>query len=360
MTRQDTYVLITIGASANMHLWPYGRKQKPKQFLDFFNTGKSLLQTVFEQYKGVCPEDHIYIAVPREHAHWVYEQLPLSKHQVLVEPVRRNTAPCVAYACYKIRTKDPNAVIVVSPAEHLIMGEVAFVRDIRKAVEVAYAHAGQLLVVGIRPHKPEVKYRYIQYHLESSGAVKKVKTFTENPQQELAQLFLDSGDFAWNTDIYVWHVSAMINAFEHYLSEVAEIFEEGENMYYTEEEESFIQKAYSQCKSVSIAHGIYEKADNMNLLLGNFDWANIISWNSLYALKPKDEYHNTLDANALVYDSKNCFVHANNKDKLIVLAGLEGYLVSDTDDVLLICPMQMEDKIKEFIKDARTQGDRYI
>lgn len=360
MTRQDTYVVITIGTSASTHLWPYSRKQKPKQFLDFFGTGKSLLQTVFEQYKGVCPEEHIYIVVSKEHAHWVYEQLPhLDRHQVLAEPVRRNSAPCVAYACYKIRKKDPNAVVVISPADHLIMGEVAFVRDIRKSVEVAFAHANKLLVMGIRPHKPEVRYHYIQYHLDSGSFVKKVKTLTENPQQDLAQLFLDSGDFAWNTDIYVWHINAIIAAFENHLSDVAEIFEDGYNVYDTEEEERFIQHAYSQCKSVSLTHGIFERVDNMHMILGNFDWASVSSWNNLHELKPKDDNHNSVDANAMIYDSKNCFVRGA-KDKLIVIADLNSYLVSDTDDVLLICPRHMEDRFKEFIKDAKANGDHYI
>lgn len=360
MTRQDTYVVITIGASSSTHLWPYSRRQKPEQFLDFFNTGKSLLQTVFEQYKGVCPEEHIYVAVSKEHVHWVYEQLPtLSPSQVLVEPVRRGSALCIAYACYKIRKKDPNAIVVISPADHLIMGEVAFVRDIRKAVEVAYAHTHKLMVIGIKPHKPEVEYHYIQYHVDSGSFLKKIKTFTENPQQDLAQLFLDSGDFAWNTDIYVWHINAIITAFEHHLADVAEIFEDGHTAYFTNEEERFVQQAYSQCKSVSITHGIFEKTNNMHIILGNFDWASICSWNNLYELRPKDENHNLVDGKAMVYDSKNCLV-LGDTDKLIVLSHLNGYLVSDTKDVLLICPRHMEDRLKEFMKDAKANGNHYI
>lgn len=361
MTRNDTYVIITIGNTAGSSFWPYSRKLKPKQFLDFFGTGKSLLQTTYEQSKGICPEENIFITVSKDHAHWVAEQLPqVSSHQILLEPFRRNSAPCVAYACYKIRQHDPGAVIVVTPVDHLILGEVAFVRDIRKAVEVASADRDKLLVMGIKPHKPEVNYRYIQYHYDSGGVVKKVKTFTEKPQSDLAQLFLESGDFAWNTDIYIWHVDAILDAYRRYLPEVAEIFEEGTGYYYTEGENAFIQRAYSHCKSVSIAHGILEKTGNVLIIIGNFDWTGINSWNSLYELKSKDPHNNAVEANAFLYESKDCYVKGEKK-KLIVIHNLEGHLVIDTEDVLLICPREMEEKLKDFISDAKARkGDHYL
>lgn len=361
MTRNDTYVVIALGNTASINFWPYSRKQKPKQFLDFFGIGKSLLQTTYEQSKGICPEENIYITVSKDHAHWVAEQLPhVSAHQILHEPVRRNSAPCIAYACYKIKQRDPNAVIVVTPTDHIILGEVAFVRDIRKAVEVASADRDKLLVVGIKPHKPEVNYRYIQYRYDSGGVVKKVKTFTEKPQSDLAQLFLDSGDFIWNTDIYVWHVEAILAAYRKYLPDVAEIFEEGAGYYYAEEENAFIQRAYSHCKCVSISHGILEKSNNVHTLIGNFDWAGVNCWNSLYELKPKDPHNNAVEADAFLYESKDCYVKGP-KNKLIVIHNLEGYLVTDTDDVLLICPRNMEEKLKDFTSDAKSKkGDRFV
>lgn len=361
MTRNDTYVVITIGNTASNNFWPYSRKLKPKQFLDFFGIGKSLLQTTYEQSKGICPEENIYIAVAKDHAHLVAEQLPhVNPHQILLEPVRRNSAPSIAYACYKIKQHDPNAVIVITPTDHIILGEIAFVRDIRKAVEVASADRDKLLVIGIKPHKPEVNYRYIQYHYDTGGVVKKVKTFTEKPQSDLAQLFLDSGDFVWNTDIYVWHVDAILNTYRKYLPEVAEIFEEGAEYYYTGKENTFIQRAYSHCKGVSIAQGIFEKSDNIIMIIGNFDWAGINSWNSLYELKPKDHHKNAVEANTLLYESKDCYVKSA-KEKLIVICNLEGYLVTDTEDVLLICPRNIEEKLKDITSDAKAKkGDHFI
>lgn len=361
MTRNDTYVVISVGNTANCNFWPYSRKQRPKQFLDFFGTGKSLLQSTFERCKGICPEENIYITVSREHADLVSTQLPhLHPRQVLKEPVRRNSAPCIAYACYKIKERDPNAVIVITPTDHIVLGEVAFVRDIRKAVETASADREKLLVMGVKPHKPEVSYRYIQYHYNSREIVKKIKTFTEKPQHDLAQLFLDSGDFAWNTDIYVWHVEAILAAYEKLLPDVAEIFDEGAGYYDTDEEKTFIHQAYSHCKSVSVTNGLLEKAENVYLALGNFDWAGINSWNSLYDLKPRDACNNVLEANAFMYDSNNSYIKGP-KEKLIVTHNLDGYLVVDTKDVLLICPREMEDKLKNFMSDARAkEGDRFI
>ncbi len=361
MTRNDTYVVIAVGNTASSHFWPFSRRHKPKQFLDFLGTGRSLLKATFERYKGICPEENIYVVVSKDYAPLVHEQLPqLSPEQVLLEPVRRNSAPSIAYACHKIKKRDPDAVIVVTPTDHIVLGEVAFVRDVRKAVEIASNDQDKLLVVGIKPHKPEENYRYIQYHYDSGGVVKKVKTFTEKPQQELAELFLNSGDFAWNTDIYVCHVEALLTAYRKYLPEVAEIFEEGEGFYLTPEENSFIQRAYSHCKSVSVTTGILEKAENIYMILGNFDWAGIHSWNSLFDLKSKDSHHNVTEGNTLLYSSKHCLVKGT-PDKLIVLHDLEGYLVVDTKDVLLICPRHLEDKLKNLTSHIREKkGDQYL
>ncbi len=361
MTRPDTYVVITVGNTASSSFWPYSRKQKPKQFLDLFNTGQSPLQATFNRCQGICPEDNIYVVVSKEHVPLVQEQLPgLGAQHILAEPVRRNAAPCIAYACYKIREHNPDALIVVTPTDHIVMGEVAFVRDVRSAVETVATYREKLLVMGIKPHKAETSYRYIQYHHDSGGPVRRIKTFTEKPQHDLAQLLLDSGDFAWNTDIYIWHVQTILAAYQQYLPEVFEIFDEGRPYYNTPEEEAFIRRAYSQCKSTSMIHGVLEKADNVYVMLGNFDWADVDSWNTLYEMKQKDAGQNVVEANAFLYDIKNSYIKGS-RHKLIIVHQLEGYLVADTEDVLLICPRHMEDKIKTFTSDVRAKkGERFV
>lgn len=359
MTREDTYVLITVYSSNSSNFWPYSRKHLPKQFLDLLGTGRSLLQLTYERSKGICPEENIYISVPKEYLNLFESQLPdFPKKNILVEPVRRNSAPCIAYASYKIKQLNQNAVIVVCPASHAVFGEIAFVRDIRKAVEVACMDKNALFIVGIKPHKPETSYAYIQYHHDHLGLVKKVKTFTERPQAELAKLLLESGDFAWNTKIFIWHVDAILEAFEEYIPEVAETFHECIPYFFTEDENQSMMKAYAHCKNVSISTAVLEKADNVYLILGQFDWSSVSSWPSLYGLKEKKEEKNIVEANALMLDSKNCYVKSNSK-KLIVVQGLKNYLIADSEDVLLIYPK--DNSLKSVMNEVKIhKGEKYI
>ena len=361
MTRKDTFVVITLYSTSSINFWPYSRKQKPKQFLDLLGNGRSLLQLTFERSKGICPEENIFVSVSKEYASLVTEQLPfLSEQQILIEPVRRNSAPCIAYACYKIKKKHKNAVVVVCPADHAVFGEIAYVRDVRKGVEIASANKNSLLILGIKPHKAETAYGYIQYHHDGSAAVKRVKTFTEKPQQELARLFLESGDFAWNTKIFVWHVDAILEAFECYVPEVAETFRDGLDYYYTEEEAQFVFKAYSHCKNVSISSSILEKADNVYLILGQFDWSDLSSWNSLYDVKDKKDQQNITDGNVILIESRRCIVKSKG-DKLVVVNGLKNYLVIDSEDALLITPKAGSENLKSITNTVKnSKGDKFI
>ncbi|MGA0559332.1 mannose-1-phosphate guanylyltransferase [Larkinella sp. VNQ87] len=353
------YVVIMAGG-VGTRFWPFSRTNNPKQFHDVLGTGKSLLQQTAERFDGICPPENIYIVTSSEYHKLVKDQLPyLSDDQILCEPVRRNTAPCVAYAAYKIAQKDPEANMVVAPADHIILKEDEFRATIQTALD---ATAGQniLVTLGIQPSRPDTGYGYIQYIPDSDDkGVKKVKTFTEKPHLELAKQFLESGEFVWNAGIFVWNAQAIRQAFEAYMPETAEIFAEGNEWYYTEKEEPFINKAYSLCKSISIDNGIMEKAQNVYVVLSDFGWSDLGTWKSLYEVSGKDENENVTDGTHLLYNTSNNIIKTP-KNKLVVISGLEGFIVAEFDGVLLICPKEEEQKVKEFVADAKNHGAHFV
>lgn len=356
---QNWYVVIMAGGIGS-RFWPYSRNSYPKQFLDVLNTGQSLLQMTVQRFKTICPPENIYIVTNKDYEGLVKEQLPqLQNNQILSEPVKRNTAPCVAFAAYKIREKNPNATMVVAPSDHAIFHETEFVSSIRKALTEA-EQGDKLITLGIKPNRPETGYGYIQYIENSGEELKKVKTFTEKPQLELAQKFLESGDFVWNAGIFIWRADSIIQAFEEYLPEQAEIFEEGRSQYYTEREEAFIRKAYSQCKNISIDYGIMEKAGNVYVMLADFGWSDLGSWNSLHEIREKDANNNAIDANVLLFDTTESIVKGDH-DKLIVVQGLEGYLVAQCEDVTLICKKDDEQRFREYVSEVKSKkGDKFL
>ena len=361
MARTNTFVVITTGNHTASDFWPFSRKHIPKPFLDLLGTGKSLLQLTYERCKTFGKEANILVATTEKYASLVRDQLPhLTARQLLIEPTNRGAATTAAYAAYRIKTIDPTAVMVMMPADHAVFGEVAFSRDMGKALEVAASDQKKILMIGIMPTKPETNYRYIQYHYDSGGVVKKVKTLTEKPQIELANLFLNSGDFVWNTDIYIWHVNSIIHALNSYLPDVAEVFAGGSEYYGTENETSFLKKAYSQCKNSSLSYSILEKTDSNYVMLGNFDWSAVDSWNSLFALKLQEGEENTIEANSLTFESKGCYIKSTGK-KLIIAHSLHNFLIADSPDVLLICPKSEVEQLKYILKEAEDQkGDEYI
>lgn len=357
---QNWYVVIMAGGIGS-RFWPYSRNNYPKQFLDVLNTGQSLLQMTVARFKSICPPENIYIVTNKDYEGLVAAQLPeLHADQILSEPVKRNTAPCVAFAAYKIRRKNPDATMVVAPSDHAIFHETEFVRSIEKALHAA-EQGNKLITLGIKPNRPETGYGYIQYIEDAGAKMKKVKTFTEKPQLELARKFIESGDFVWNAGIFIWRAKDIIEAFEKYLPEQAEIFEEGKDVYYTPDEESFIRKAYSQCRNISIDYGIMEKADNVYVLLADFGWSDLGSWNSLHEIhEKKDKDNNVIDGNVLLFDSKECMLKGDD-DRLIVVQGLEGYLVAQCDDVTLICKKDDEQRFREYVSEVKSKkGDKFL
>ncbi len=353
-----TYVIIMAGG-VGTRFWPFSRTSYPKQFHDVLGMGRTLLQQTADRFDGICPSENIFIVTSSLYKDLCKQQLPqLSDDQILCEPVARNTAPCIAYACYKIAQHDPEANVIVAPADHIILKEEEFKRTVQTALD---ATNGQdiLVTLGIQPSRPDTGYGYIQYIADSSQPVKKVKTFTEKPHLELAQQFVESGEFVWNAGIFVWNVQAIIKAFDTYLPEVAEIFEEGKGAYYTEQEEPFIDKAYSLTKSVSIDNGIMEKAPNVYVVLSDFGWSDLGTWKSLYEASDKNEDFNVIDGHILLYDTKNCIIKTP-KDRLVVVNGLDGYIVAEYDNVLMICRKEEEQKVKSFVADAKERGAEFV
>ncbi len=345
--------------------WPLSRKIKPKQFLDITGTGKTLIQQTFQRFSKIIPLENFLIVTSVQYKDLVLEQLPeLKEEQVLLEPLRRNTAPCAAYATYKIKSKNPEANFVVAPSDHLILREEEFIRQIEKGIEFAKSK-NALLTLGIKPCRPETEYGYIQVkrkeEFNALDNLYKVKTFVEKPDLEMAQVFIDSGEFFWNSGIFIWSMSSIISALETHLNDIAALFSKGLKLYNTEDEIHFINKTYSECRGISIDYGIMEKAKNVYVLTADFDWSDLGTWGSLYEHEDKDSDGNVVNGdNVLMYNAQNCIVNISN-EKVAVLQGLDGYIVAESNDTLMICRREDEQQIKQFVTDVRIQkGDSLV
>lgn len=350
-----------MGGGIGSRFWPFSRKTMPKQFLDFFGTGRSLLQQTFDRFNKIIPTENILIVTNAIYADLVKEQLPeLDSKQILLEPARRNTAPCIAWASYHIRSLNPNANIVVAPSDHLILKEGEFLAAIEKGLDFV-SKSDKLLTLGIKPNRPETGYGYIQIAEQEGDNFYKVKTFTEKPELELAKVFVESGEFYWNSGLFMWNVNTIIKAGEALLPELASKLAPGKDVYGTPEEKAFIEENFPACPNVSIDFGIMEKADNVYVSLGDFGWSDLGTWGSLYDLSPKDEQGNvTLKCDSMIYNSNNNIV-VLPKGKLAVIEGLEGFLVAESDNVLLICKKDEEHAIRKYVNDAQMKlGEDYI
>lgn len=342
--------------------WPLSRASHPKQFIDILGTGKSLLQQTFDRMVKVCPAENIYVVTSSAYQNLVLEQLPqINADQVLLEPMRRNTAPCIAYATYKIQQRNPNAIAIVAPSDHLILNEEKFGETLVGAIEFASANDA-LLTLGIKPSRPETGYGYIQIDKPVKGfsGLHKVKTFTEKPNLELAKVFMESGEFFWNSGLFVWKLSAISQAFEKHLPEISALFKEATISFGTPNENSTIEKTYSECRNVSIDYGVMEKAENVYVVCSEFGWSDLGTWGSLYTHLPLNKDGNTESSkNVMYYQTRNSLVSASS-NKLVVIQGLDDYIVVDTNDVLLICRKQDEQQIKNFVNDILMEkGQKY-
>lgn len=345
--------------------WPMSRTPHPKQFLDVLGTGKTLIQQTYERFLLVCPPENIYVVTNESYRDLVKEQLPtLTTDQIICEPSRRNTAPCVIYSAFRLISKNPDANLVVAPSDHLILNAQGFVTVINKALEIT-AKYDVLTTLGIKPSRPDTGYGYIQFNekefLNGRGEVQKVKTFTEKPDLDMAKQFIASGDFLWNSGIFIWSAKSILSAFRDHASDMFQVFGEGKTFYGTTAEEAFIKKAYTVCKNISIDYAVMEKAKNVYVLAADIGWSDLGTWGSLYEYADKNKDGNSIiGKNVVVYDTKNCIVNVP-KDKLVVLEGLEDYIVVESDGILLICRKTEEQKIKLIVNDVTiSKGEKFV
>ncbi|MGB0423161.1 MAG: mannose-1-phosphate guanylyltransferase [Flavobacteriales bacterium] len=357
MSSETNYCVIMAGGIGS-RFWPMSRTAFPKQFHDVLGIGRSLLQMTFDRLNKISPSSNILVVTNASYKDLVLEQLPeLKPDQVLCEPFMRNTAPCIAYANYHIASKCKNANIVVAPSDHLILNENEFVSTIERAIDRT-SKSSNLITLGIKPSRPDTGYGYIQFDEPKEQVhetIKEVKTFTEKPDLELAEQFIESGDFYWNSGIFVWSLKNIQAAFEEHLSDMNGLFKGYENNFGTEKEDEAIKDIYAQSDNISIDYGIMEKAENVEVVLSDFGWSDLGTWGSLYANMEKDDLGNAMATDHVhTYGSKNNLVHTP-EDKLVVLQGVEDCIVVDTGKVLMICHKNEEQKIKRIVNDLKSR-----
>ena len=359
------YCIIMAGGVGS-RFWPLSRSHKPKQFLDILGTGKTFLQETYERFRKIIPAENILVVTNALYDNLVKEQLPELDHgNILLEPMRKNTAPCIAYAAYKIKSRTPEANIVVAPSDHLIIKVDEFIDVIKQGLSFAEKNDA-LLTLGIKPNRPETGYGYIQVNgkkefSDEFADFRKVKTFTEKPDLKQAKMFIELGEFYWNSGIFLWSLNSIISSFEKYLPEVNTLFAEGIEKYYTPAEEEFIADAYPRCKNISIDYGIMESAENVYVLCADFGWSDLGTWSSLYEQLPSDETGNAIKGNnVFAYELEDCLVDMP-RDKVVVLQGLKDYVIVESDNMLLVCKKKEEQKIRQFVNDIKIKkGESYV
>ena len=389
MTQKENNYCVIMAGGVGSRFWPFSREDKPKQFLDFFGTGRSLLQMTVDRFRPLVPIENVFIVTNVAYKALIMEQIPdLNEGQILCEPARRNTAPCIAYATAHIRALCLNRAgltaanqdwsrpemqvnIVVAASDHLILEEEKFRQTISKAFEFVSQNKA-ICTLGMTPTRPETGYGYIQFVIDKPDEVKDerfktkgegiypVKTFTEKPNLEMAKIFLESGDFLWNSGIFIWNLQTISEAFRYLLQEVADRFREGELLMGTDQEEDFIEQIFPKCPNISIDYGIMEKADNVFVLPSSFGWSDLGTWGSLYELSEKDEAQNvSLHSDAVFYEASGNVVTLE-PGKLAVVQGVDDMIIAEQNNVLLVCKKAEEQHIKQFVADIQGKfGGKY-
>ncbi|MEY3087225.1 MAG: hypothetical protein RLZ93_1150 [Bacteroidota bacterium] len=351
MNSKHTYGLIMAGGVGS-RFWPLSTSENPKQFLDVLGIGKSLLRLTFERLQKFIPAEHIYILTNTSYEALVLEQLPeLTSSQVLCEPERKNTAPCIAYAAAKIHALDPTATLLISPADHLIINEARFEEIIRTAWQTA--QDGQLVTLGIEPTRPDTGYGYIEFEKTAQtekGSACPVLQFREKPNLPTAEAFLSAGNFYWNAGIFVWKSAVILAALEQHEPVIHQIFSAQPEVYGSSQEIAFLQAAFAACPDISIDFAVMEKAKNVSMVLADFDWSDLGTWGSLTTHLHKDEQQNSvIGQNVFAFDSNNCLINVP-QNKTVLLDGLQDYIVVDTADKLMVLRLSNEQKLKEYLK----------
>ena len=355
MEISNNYCVIMAGGIGS-RFWPLSTAEKPKQFLDILGLGRTLLQLTFDRFSQIIPVQNFLVVTSENYKKLVLEQLPeLKNSQVLLEPLRRNTAPCIAYATYKILSICPDANVIVAPADHLILKQDYFLEEVSDGLRYV-SGKDVLLTLGLQPNRPETGYGYIQVAekmvFDRKDNLYRVKTFTEKPDRKMAEVFLETGEFYWNSGIFIWSAQAILNAFARYLPEVNSLFDYGKKHINTSDEVQYINKVYSECPNISIDYGVMEKASNVHVLCADFGWSDLGTWGSLYENHIKDGATNAVSGNRIfLYDTERCII--NFKDnKTAVIQGLTDYIVVESDNTLLICKKDDEQQIRQFVADV--------
>lgn len=360
--RNKNHYVVIMAGGVGSRFWPMSRTTHPKQFLDILGTGRSLLQQTYDRCKKTCPKKNILIVTNATYKDLVLEQLKgIEPSQVLLEPARRNTAPCVAYAAFRIKAINPDACMVVAPSDHLILKEDKYIKLINKAFEVV-EQEDSLITMGIKPTRPDTGYGYIQFEEQKGdNGVHPVKSFTEKPDLEMAKQLVKSGEFLWNAGIFIWSVKSILAAFEKFMPDEYQLFNDGAELFNTRSENRFIKDTYTQCKSISIDYGIMEKAKNVFTISADMGWSDLGTWGSLYSYADKNDEGNVIQGkNVITYDSENCIVNVP-KDKLVVLQGLKDMIVVESDGILLVCKRTEEQQIKRIVNDVKaSKGSKFV
>lgn len=347
--------LIIMAGGVGSRFYPLSSPEKPKQFIDVLSTGATLLQQTVQRFSTIVPMENVWVVTNKQYAALVKEQLPkVPEGNILLEPCRRNTAPCIAYACWKIKSQDANANIVVSPSDHIVMNTQEFQRVIRQCLKLT-SETDSIVTLGMKPTRPETGYGYIQADLSMptlrNKEIFRVDQFREKPDIKTAKEYIQDKSFFWNAGIFIWSVSTIVNAFRIYQPTISRIFEDLLPIYNTEKEQAMIDEHFPECESISVDYAIMEKAEEIFVCPADFGWSDLGTWGSLLMQTHKDLYGNSvIGDNVSLYDSHNCIVHATGKKKVIV-QGLDGYIVAEKDDKLLIYSLSEEQRIKQFSED---------
>ena len=349
-TKRDNYYAILMAGGVGSRFWPASKKSSPKQFLDILAVGETLFQTTFKRLSRLIPQENIYVLTNEDYVDVIKEQISsIHDDQIVGEPAMRNTAPSILLGSMKIYDKNPDASIVVAPCDHWIKEEEDFITTLEKAF-LEVENNDKLITLGIQPNSPNTGYGYIEYYKDGTAEVKPVIKFTEKPGENKAQEFLDAGNYAWNAGIFIWRAETIIANFKSHLREMYDLFAKAEKLLNTTEEKKFIKENYHLAANISIDYGIMEKSDKVYMIPASFDWNDLGTWSSVQSELPADEDGNTImKARVLSKDSSNNIISTSG-NKLVVIQGLDDYIIVEDKDVLMIVPKSNEQGIKEWRK----------
>ena len=360
--KDNIYGLIMAGGVGS-RFWPMSRQSYPKQFIDVLNCGKTLIQMTYERLSHFLNPKNVFVVTNSEYQDLVQHQLPhFFKENILLEPFGRNTAPCIAYGCFKIHSLNPDASVLICPSDHLITDETLFQKIVLDSFEAVEKNP-IIMTLGIRPTRPDTGYGYIQFEEDDiQTPYYKVKSFTEKPSYEIAECFLSSGEYLWNSGIFISSVKHLISEFQYHLPDMYEIFFGIKNHYNTQQESNCINDVYSKCQNISIDYGIMEKSEHVYVYPSSFGWSDLGTWASLYEHIPKDDNLNAIQGNVVIYNSQNNMISGKTPKKIIVMEGLDNYIVVDTPDVLMICRKNHEQFIKDIVNQLKKERiyDEYL